>query len=73
MIDRDEAIAIARKRAEGNAWSFTEPVAIVYRSDGSDGSGRFEIETNAGCRGTKARFVIDAATGQVISEGYIPR
>jgi hypothetical protein len=34
---------------------------------------RFEIETNAGMLGTKARFVIDAETGAVLDEGYIPR
>lgn len=34
---------------------------------------RFDIETNAGNRGTMARFSIDALTGEVLSEGYIPR
>jgi hypothetical protein len=37
------------------------------------GVNRFEIETNAGMRGTKARFTIDAKTGEILSEGYVPR
>lgn len=73
MIDRDAAIEIARKRAEENGWAFSEPVTVVHRRGWFGGSKRFEIETNAGKLGTKARFVIDTATGGVISEGYIPR
>ena len=73
MIDRDVAIEIARKRAMEKGWAFAEPVAIVHRRGWFGGADRFEIETNAGKLGTKARFVIDAATGEVISEGYLPR
>lgn len=73
MIDRDAAIEIARKRAEENGWAFAEPLAVVQRRGWLGRSKRFEIETNAGQRGTKARFVVDAETGAVVSEGYIPR
>ena len=73
MIDRDQAIGIARNRALENGWAFAEPVAVVQRRGWFGGVKRFEIETNAGRRGTKARFTIDAATGRILSEGYIPR
>lgn len=73
MIDRDAAIEVARKRAEEKGWAFGEPLAVVPRRRWFGGLKRFEIETNAGQLGTKARFVIDAATGEVVSEGYIPR
>jgi hypothetical protein len=75
MIDRNVAIEIARKRATEKGWVFAEPVEIVHRRGWFGGENRFVIEKNAGKRGTKApaRFVIDAATGKVISEGYIPR
>jgi hypothetical protein len=73
MIERDVAIEIARKRATENGWAFAEPLEIVQRRGWFGRAGRFEIETNAGKLGTKATFVIDASTGEVVSEGYIPR
>jgi len=73
MIGPDDAIEIARKRAAEKGWGFAEPLDIIKRRGWFGRPGRFEIETNAGKRGTKARFVIDAATGDVVSEGYIPR
>jgi hypothetical protein len=74
MIDREAAIEIARRRAAEKGWPFTEPVEVISRRRWLSGSVfRFDIETNAGNLGTKARFAIDAATGEVISEGYISR
>lgn len=73
MIDRDAAIEIARKRATENGWAFAEPVEVAERRGWFGGKKRFEIETNAGKLGAKARFVIDAATGWVVREGYISR
>jgi uncharacterized membrane protein YkoI len=73
MIQQKEAIEIARRRALEKGWAFSEPVYVIERSGWRQGITRFEIETNAGMRGTKARFTIDAKTGEIISEGYIPR
>jgi uncharacterized membrane protein YkoI len=74
MIDRATAIEIARKRAAENGWGFGEPLEVLERKSWfSRAVVRFEIETNAGKRGTKAHFVIDAKTGAILSEGYIPR
>ncbi|MDR2154827.1 MAG: hypothetical protein LBE78_07365 [Burkholderiaceae bacterium] len=73
MIEKDEAIEIARKRATENNWRFGEPLNVFTRRNWSGVTIRFEIETNAGSLGTKAIFVIDAKTGEIISEGYIPR
>ncbi len=73
MIDQTLAIEIARKRAKEKGWGFAEPLEVITRRGWFGGVLRFEIETNAGMRGTKARFVIDAATGEIISDGYIPR
>jgi hypothetical protein len=73
MIDRTTAIEIARARAAEKQWAFAEPIDVMHHRGWFGGAGRFEIETNAGKRGTKARFVIDAATGAILSEGYIPR
>jgi hypothetical protein len=73
MIDNDTALEIARKRAEENGWGFTEPVNVVHRVGWFGGSKRFEITTNWGKKGGNARFEIDAATGKILSEGYIPR
>jgi hypothetical protein len=73
MIDRDAAIQIARNRAEENGWGFAEPVEVIERSKWFGGTKSFEIETNANMRGTKAKFLIDAETGRILREGYIPR
>lgn len=74
MIEQEYAIDIARKRASEKGWGFREPVeVVVQRAWFSDTVVRYEIEINAGNLGTKARFVIDAKTGEIISEGYIPR
>lgn len=73
MIESTAAIEIARARAAINGWAFAEPVQVVHRPGWFGAPGRYEIETNAGKLGTKARFVIDGRTGEVVSEGYIPR
>ena len=73
MIEEDHAIQIARDRASAKGWAFAEPLSVVMRWGWLGGVSRFEIETNAGKRGTKARFVIDAKTGAIVSEGYLSR
>jgi hypothetical protein len=73
MIEKEQSISIARERAKQNGWAFAEPLEVVVRRGWLGGVSRFEIETNAGIRGTKARFTIDAKTGEILSEGYVPR
>jgi len=73
MIERTAALEIARARAHEKGWAFGEPIDVRLRRGWFGRSDRFEIETNAGKRGTKARFVIDATNGTIIEEGYIPR
>lgn len=74
MIEADEAVAIARGRAEVNGWRWSQPISCELRRGGFGNRGsRYEIWTNAQSRGTKARFTIDAESGAVLQEGYIPR
>ena len=73
MIDQTSAIEIARARAAQNGWAFGGQLEVLHRRGWFGRHDRFEIETNAGVLGTKARFVVDAETGAVLSEGYIPR
>lgn len=73
MIGQQQAIEIARKRAEEKGWGFATPLDIIVGRGWRGDITVFEIETNAGKRGTKARFTIDAKTGEILSEGYIPR
>jgi hypothetical protein len=73
MIDQKEAIEIARKRALEKGWGFPEPINVSVGHGWLGGITQFDIETGAGKRGTKALFTIDAKTGEIISEGYIPR
>ena len=73
MIERGEALQIARARASENGWAFGEPIGVTLRRGWFGQHDRYEIETSVGLRGTKARFVIDAVDGRIVSEGYIPR
>jgi hypothetical protein len=73
MIEQDQAIEIARVRASEKGWAFAEPLDVIIRHGWTGEINRIEIVTNAGQRGTKARFVIDAKTGKIVSEGYISR
>lgn len=73
MIERDAAIVIASTRATENGWAFAEPIQVTLRRGWFGQDDRYEIESNAGQRGTKARFIVNAVTGAIISEGYIPR
>jgi hypothetical protein len=73
MIDQDSAIEIARARAAQNGWAFGGQLQVLHRRGWFGQHDRFEMETNAGMLGTKARFVVDAQTGAILSEGYIPR
>jgi hypothetical protein len=73
VIDEQAAIEIARLRAAEKGWAFADPIGVRHRRGWFGQGDRYEIETNGNNRGSKARFVIDATTGAVISEGYIPR
>jgi hypothetical protein len=73
MIDRAAAVELARARAVANGWPFGEPLQILVRRGWFGQHDRFEIETNPGMLGTKTRFVVDAETGAILDEGYIPR
>ena len=75
MIERNQIIEIARKRAEENGWEFAWPfdMFIFPKRWWGFGLSHFEIWTNAGYPGTKARFVIDAKTEKILSEEYMPQ
>jgi hypothetical protein len=73
MIDPQAALEIARARAAANGWAFAGPFSVRLRRGWFGRNDRYEVETNADRLGTKARFVIDAGTGCIVSEGYIPR
>jgi hypothetical protein len=73
MISAEDALEIARRRAADNGWRFGEPFSVLLRRGWRAKNNRYEIETNAGRLGTKARFVIEASTGHILEEGYIPR
>ena len=73
MIDQTTATQIARQWATDKGWGFAEPINLITRRSWRGQVLRYEIETNAGQRGTKARIVIDAKTGDIIDSGYLAR
>lgn len=58
MIERDQAVEIARKRAIAKEWAFVEPLNVIIRRSWLGAVSRFEIETNSGNRGTKAHSTL---------------
>ncbi len=73
MIEKAAAIEIARLRAEEKEWSFEEPIEVIeHHGWFSKAATVFDIETNFGYFGAKAHFTIDAKTGEILKEGYIP-
>jgi hypothetical protein len=73
MINRDQAIEIARNSAAEQGWGLQEPLQVTERRRWRGGVDSYDIVTNPAMRGTSARFVIDATTGEIRSKGYIPR
>jgi hypothetical protein len=57
MIDQASAIEIARARAAQNGWAFGGQLQVLHRRGWFGQHDRFEIETNAGMLGTKARLL----------------
>lgn len=73
MITRDQAIDIARARASANGWGIVEPVDVRQRQHWSGEVRSYEVRSNPAMHGTKVRITIDAVTGEVVDEGYLPR
>jgi hypothetical protein len=73
MIDEAQAIQIARDAALAEGWGFSEPFECVLRRSWFGKATRWEIRSNAGSRGTIARFVISAVDGSVLRKGYVAR
>lgn len=71
MIERFQAIDIARKHAAEKGWEFLEPLHIVPHHGFFGGVITYEIDTNHGRPGARLRFVIDANNGAVISASRV--
>jgi hypothetical protein len=74
MISREDALRIADARAEARDWGLgPQPTIVEITSGWPRRIRKYEVKTNAALRGTRARFVIDAESGEILEEGYIPR
>ena len=73
MITPDDAMRIAISRAKERGWGLAEPISVETRRTWSGRIKSYEIRSNPRLRGTKARFTIDAETGSILAEGYLPR
>ncbi len=72
MISAEEAENIARARAEELNWGLMEPIMIRERRS-PEGAREYYVVSNPAVLGTKSRFTIDAETGKITDEGYLPR
>jgi hypothetical protein len=74
MIERQEALAIARRRAAENGWGLAEPAHVEeVRADWGRKIKAYLVSSNPRLRGGRTRFTIDAETGEVLEEGHIAR
>ena len=70
----DDALRIALARAEARGWTLGgEPEVGEIRRGWPRRLQKYEVTSKKGLLGTRARFVIDAETGAILEEGYIPR
>lgn len=72
MITRDEAANIAKARAEEKGWGLLEPLFIDARKGWNFKLKYYNVTSDPRMRGTACRFTIDAETGSILDEGYIP-
>jgi hypothetical protein len=70
QIDRDAAIEIIRKHAEQKGWPFNEAFVYIHLK-GHPRCYRVTMDTRI--VGGRARLVIDAETGEIISEWVMRR
>jgi uncharacterized membrane protein YkoI len=73
MITPEQAISIAKKQALAHGWALVEPLLIIERKRWFGGLSRYEINSDPSMRGSRAHFVIDATSGEIISKGYVSR
>lgn len=70
MIDREEAIQIAKKEASLQGWYWQEPVEIGWRRHWIGKNGHWEISTNTASRGPMIRMVI-SGEGEIIEKNLL--
>jgi hypothetical protein len=73
MITPEAAEAIARARAASQGWGVAEPLVVKARRGWTGKIRSYSVDSNPAMRGAKVRFTIDAATGEILSEGFLPR
>jgi hypothetical protein len=73
VIGQDEAVERAKTLARERGWVWQEPATSILRRRWFRAGGRWEILSNALALGAKVRVVLDAESGEVLEEGYVPR
>ncbi|MET0411368.1 MAG: hypothetical protein ABW217_08720 [Polyangiaceae bacterium] len=72
-MTEQEAIEHARAVAREQGWAWVEPAHATFRRAWSGRGGKWEVFSNARGLGAKARVVIDAESGAILEQGYVPR
>jgi hypothetical protein len=73
-MDETEVLDVARKSAQEEGWVWRGKVrARKTRQYFFFGPFRWNILTNAGCRGSNIRMVIDDDTGEILMKAYALR
>lgn len=69
MINKEEAIEIAKKEALLQGWWWEEPVDIFWRSNWLDNNGKWEIRTNIGSLSSYIKMSINGE-GEIIKKEF---
>ena len=74
IIDEFRAIEIARAAAVAQGWAFAAPIQCTLRRSWlQNRPTRWEVRSSSGSKGSVSRFVVDAETGCILEQGYVPR
>ena len=71
-IGRERALDIAQRHAAEQGWPWHEPVSVELERPWLRRP-RWQIISNAGCRGSNVFVTIDARTGVIRNAGFGPR
>lgn len=75
MLSEEQAQDVCREEAERRGWTWLGTIRVTaQRSFLSRGRvTTYEVLSNADCKGTQCKFVVDADTGAFVRAHFLPR
>lgn len=73
MMSELEALQRAQEIATERGWAWQAPAQAIWRPAWFGKGGKWEVLSNTLGKGAKVRIVLDAQSGAVLEQGYLPR